>query len=381
MGINRRKFRMENLHKKEWLVWSICCLGAGFLSCSDTESEIGKEEIEPSSIPVMLRSEEAPANKELTCSVYIFSQTKPADGYRLEGMVKPVLNQESPLPLKGSQIAGKNYRFLFVATPKDAPEVKTVTLAGEAVAAGTPWENMMLTEDQSALSIDNYYGIKEMSGSDIAAAGKVEGHLTRLTGQVVFEFYKAGPGGINQPAKVDPDKAHSVLDRIYQVDITYTGQPSGITFGQGNKPEPVYQGNESVQQTMSFTLTPGLNVDVPQTEIGLNAHPSAAGGARILGRCFLPAGPTLRVAMTFHYYDPLPTCGKTGSSAQHEHTADCYASQTVSLNLPALSSEGLSILPDHFTVHKAALPLDRVIDIQHHSEINIQTAWNISNSH
>lgn len=380
MGINRRKFNMENLHQKELLVWSLGCLGLAFLSCSDTESEIGKEGIEPSSVPVMLRSEEAPADRELTCSVYIFSQTKAADGYRMEGMVEPTLDQETPLPLQGSQLAEKTYRFLFVATPKDAPEIKVATLAGESVITGTPWEDIMLTEDQSALSIDNYYGIQEMTGPEITAAGKVEGHLTRLTGQVVFEFYKAGPGGLNDPTAVDPAKAQSVFDRIYQVDITYTGQPSGITFGPGNRPEPVYLENKPVQQTMSFTLTPGLNVDIPQTEIGLNAHPSAAGGARIQGCCFLPADPTLRVAMVFHYYDLMPVCEKTGSSAEHEHTATCYTPQTVSLNLPALSSDGLSIRPDHFTVHRAALPCDRVIDIQHHSEINIQTAWNISNS-
>lgn len=368
---------MKNIHKKELVVWSLFCLGMGFFSCSDAESDGRKGITGQSDIPLTLHSEEASVERKLGCSVYIFSQTYAADGYQLEDVVRSTIGQETSLPLNVADVAGRAYRFLFVATPEEIPELAIATRTGEPAVRGVRWEEIMLTEGEAPLSIDNYYGITEMTGPEIAAAGKVEGHLTRLSGQILFDFYKAGPGGVDDPAAVDPARGQSVFDRIYQVDITYTGLPSGIAFGEGNRPEPVYSENKSSEQTLHFALTSGLNVSVPQAEEGLYVHPSAAGGVRLQGPCFLPTGPKLRVAMVFHYYDSMPVCETSSSFSGHLHTKDCYVQKTVELSLPALSSEGLSVWPDYFTVHKAALPCDRVIDIQHQSEMNLQTSWNV----
>lgn len=369
---------MRRLNKKELLVWSLFCVSLGFISCSDTENDGGKEGRGESSVPLTLRSEGTSSEQALACYVYIFSQTGNSGGYSFEKMIQPAIGGETPLSLETT--GGRAYRFLFVATPEEAPEMALSTRADAPVATGTPWEDIVLLEGTAPLSVDNYYGITEMTGPEIAAAGKVEGHLTRLTGQVLFDFYKAGPGGVEDPVAIDPTKAQSVFDRIYQVDITYTGQAAGVAFGEGNRLEPVYKENNSSKQTLHFALTPGLGVGIPQPENGLGAHPSAAGGVRLQGACFLPTDTELRVSMAFHYYDPLPVCGITGSAAEHLHTIDCYIQKEVELNLPALSADGLSIRPDYFTVHKAALPCDRVIDIPHESGINIQTSWNVSNS-
>lgn len=371
---------MKNIYKKELFTWSLFCLGAGFFSCSDMESDTVKRVTDQSYIPVTLRSEATSTGRELACTAYIFSQTDLADDYRLEDIVRSAIDQETPLPLSPAEVANRAYRFLFVATPEEMPEIEMSTRTGKPVGKGIEWKEIMLTEGEQPLSIDNYYGITDMTGAEIAAAGKVEGHLTRLCGQLLFDFYKAGPGGVDDPVAVDPARAQSVFDRIYQIDITYTGQSSGIVFGEGNRPEPVYSENKSSEHLLHFTLTPGLSVNVPQTEEGLDAHPSATGGVRLQGGCFLPTDRKLRVAMVFHYYDPMPVCEITASPSGHLHTKDCYVQKAVNLNLPALSSEGLSVWPDYFTVHKAALPCDRVIDIQHQSGVNIQTSWNVKSN-
>lgn len=372
---------MKILTKKGFLHGSMVCLTwFGLLACAETEEGPGKEISENGAIPLALRAGETEDNPDLLCSLYLFSQPKNGSGYQFSQLVSPVLSEETLLPVEEGELADQEFRFLFIATPREQNEIKIVTRSGQEITRGTPWEDILLTAG-GPLTIENYYGITEMTGNEIRQAGKVEGHLSRLTGQIVFNFYKAGPGGTNDPIAVDPSRARSVFDRIYQVDITYTGQASGVAFGAENVLVPVYQTPEAQEQTFHFTLTPDLKVEVPQTENHLAAYESFLGGIRMTGACFFPTDKKLRVAMVFHYYDTTPVCESAGSNTGHLHTADCYARQEILLNLPAPSLDGLSVRPDYFTVNKAALPCDRVIDIAHASGVDIQTSWNVSNSH
>lgn len=372
---------MKILNKKGLLRWGILCLAyAGFLSCSDTEERPGKEIKGEGPIPITLRAEGTSDSSQLTCSLYIFNRAEGGNGYQLNQILSPAIGKETPLPLEEGELTDCDFRFLFVATPQERNEIELVTQTGQTVTEGTPWEDIVLAMTDAPLTADNYYGIEELSGSEILQAGKVEGHLNRLPGQILFNFYKAGPGGADDPVAVDSKRALSVFDRIYQVDITYTGYAWGVTFGAENRLEPVYKENEPLEQTYSFTLTPDLQVAIPQVENHLELYGSVQGGVRMPGACFLPADKKMHITMIFHYYDTMPVCEITGTASGHSHAKDCYTQKEVRLNLPVSSAEGLSVMPDYFTVNKAALPCDRVIDIKHSSGLDIQTSWNVSNS-
>lgn len=372
---------MEILNKKGLLCWSIICLACtGFLACSDTEEGPGKEIKGEGPIPVTLRTEGSSDSPQLTCTLYIFSQAKGENGYQLSQVFSPAIGKETPLPLEEGELTDCDFRFLFVATPQEQNEIKVVTATGQPVTEGTAWEDIVVAATDVPLTVDNYYGIEEQSGNDIIQAGKVEGRLNRLTGQLLFNFYKAGPGGVDDAVGVDPEKALSVFDRIYQVDITYTGYAWGVSFGADKALRPVYKENETSEQTYSFTLTPDFRVAIPQEENHLEQYGAIQGGVRMPGACFLPTDKKMRVTMVCHYYDTTPICGITGTASEHSHDKNCYTQREVRLNLPASSAEGLSVMPDCFTVNKAALPCDRVIDIKHSSGVDIQTSWNVSNS-
>lgn len=369
---------MEIINKKGWARWSMLCLACTlFLSCSDTEEGPEKKVKNDAPISLSVRAEETSASPELACLLYLFSQTKEEDGYRLKQVLSPSFDEETLLPLEDSELSNGNFRFLFVATPRQQNEIKLVRRNNEDVSLGTPWEEIVLATVGGPLTVDNYYDLQEMTGRQIIEAGKVEGHLSRLSGQILFNFYK---GGADDPVAIDPKKAQSVFDRIYQVDITYTGYAWGVTFGTGTTLEPVYKTDASLEQSYRFSLTADLKVEVPQPDNHLESYEPAPGGVRMPGGCFLPTDKNLHITMRFHYYDTTPICNITGSDTGHSHDSNCYAPKEIQLRLPASSSEGLSVKPNYFTVNKAGLPCDRVIDIEHSSGLNIQTSWNVSNS-
>lgn len=372
---------MEILNKKNllrWYIWGLVC--TGFLSCSETEEGAGQGINENESVPVFLETEETTDAPELSCSLYIFSKGKGTDSYRLNQMLSPAIGAETLLPLKGKELKGYDFRFLFVATPHERNEIKVADRNGQAATGEIAWEDIVLAMATDSLTIHNYYGITEMSGNEIIESGRVEGHLQRLTGQIVFNFYKAGPGGADDPIALDSTLICSVFDRIYQVDITYTGYAGGVGFGAENALEPIYKEEKALQQTYRFMLTPDLQVEVPQPDNQLYLYQSLAGSVHLPGACFLPTDRHLHIAMVFHYYDTTPVCGITDVNSNHSHTTVCYTSREVRLDLPALPSDGLSVKPDYFTVNKAGLPCDRVIDIKHISGAHIQTSWNLYNS-
>lgn len=309
----------------------------------------------------------------LLIKLYVFSN-EGTDDYLLTDSLPQVVSDVTRLKLNPADLNKKNYRFLFIATPETKQEIQVGTADNASFSFGTSWEKVAVRRSADSMSIDNYYGITDIPGNEILKRGSVDGKLTRLVGQMVFCFYKAGPGGGKEP--VDDPQVGSVMDRVSSIDITYEGVPRQITFDSGK--HPVAQpGLESVlKQTVRFSLTKnGQKVILPQADAPVEIADSIPRGAILKGMCLLPSQQKVRVSMLFHYYDTTPKCENQNS--EHTHEADCYTSQTMSLNLPQQTgAAGLNVLPDHFTINNARLPCNRIIDILHTSGFEINTVWN-----
>lgn len=349
--------------------FGVAVLFAGLIhSC--TQKEESPEWVDSKS-GILFRTalrEEAPANGLLT-KLYVFKATG-NDSYRLCDSLPEIISGTTRLKMSLADLNKNNYRFLFVSTPESEPEIHVTRMDSYPLAFGTEWEKMSVAMSADSLSVDNYYGIKDLTGTEILQLEAIEGELTRLVGQMVFCFYKAGPEGVK-----NPDVA-SVLDRVSSIDIAYESTPRQITFDANNLPVSVTGSEDVLNHTVRFSLSEdGQKVVLPQAGVPVETADSISGGAILKGTCLLPCRGKVKVSMTFHYYDTTPICGHT--EKEHKHGAECYTPKTLSLNLPKNTEiAGLNVLPDHFTINNAILPCNRVIDVLHTSGIQINTVWN-----
>lgn len=309
----------------------------------------------------------------LLIKLYVFSNEGTGD-YLLTDSLPQVVSGLTRLKLNPADLNKKNYRFLFVATPETKQEIQVGSADNAPFSFGTSWQKAAVRMSADSMSTDNYYGITDIPGNEILERGSVDGELTRLVGQMVFCFYKAGPGGVAKP--VDDPQVGSVMDRVSSIDITYEGVPRQITFDSGNQPVAQPGSKSVLKQTVRFSLTKdGQKVILPQADVPVETADSIPGGAILKGMCLLPSQQNVRVSMLFHYYDTTPVC--ENQNGEHTHGAECYTPQTMPLSLPQRAdAAGLSVLPDHFTINNARLPCNRIIDILHTSGIEIDTVWN-----
>lgn len=348
--------------------------GGLFHSCTESQQDIpdgvdGKPE-------VMLRTSvrEETSGAGLLTKLYVFK----SDGteYQLSDSVPLVVSGTTKLKMSYADLNKNSYRFLFIATPESKPGIYVKRSDNASLALGTGWEKVVVAMQGDSLSVDNYYGITDLPGTEIMRLTTIQGELTRLVGQMVFCFYRTGPGGVKDPVAVKDTTVASVLDRVSSVDITYEGVPLQIGFDGENKPLAVASPSKTMKHTIRFTQTQnGLKVPLPQQGIPVEVNDSISGGAIIKGTCLLPSRQGVHVSMVFHYYDTTPVCENTDKD--HKHTVECYTPQTVSLRLPQSETvPGLNILPDYFTISNAGLPCNRIIDVAHSSGIEINTVWN-----
>lgn len=345
-------------------------LGGLFHSCTESQQDTpdwvdGKSEI-------LFRTgfRQGTSSDGLLTKLYVFSTDGNGGGvYQLSDSLPQVISGTTKLKIKFTDLEKKDYRFLFVATSETKPEIRVRPSDNSLFAFGTPWEKVAVAMAADSLSVDNYYGITDMKGVDILTSGNITGNLTRLVGQMVFCFYKASEGGVDDPQVL------SVLDRISSIDITYQNAPLQIKFDASNKPVPVPGSTVPLHHTVRFSLTAdGQKVELPQTGIPVEVNDSIPGGAILKGTCLLPVSQGVRVSMTFHYYDTTPICRHM--EKEHTHDVTCYTPEELSLSLPKQESlTGLSVLPNHFTINNALLPCNRVIDVVHTSGIDVDTVW------
>lgn len=364
---------MKRLRIKCIGLFSLAALSGGFFSsCTETLQDTSEGAAIPSGIVCRTVLREETADNDMLTKLYVFSKREGED-YQLSDSLPEVINGLTKLKLDFAKLDGTDYRFLFVATPITKPEIQVKCIDNSSFDFGTKWEDMAIEMATDSLSVDNYYGIRDIPGEEIKTMTTIEGELTRLVGQMVFCFYKVGPGGIKDTLSVNDPKVESVLDRVSSIDLKYEGVTRQIKFDTDKKLVAV-SGSENMvlKHAIRFSLTEEQKVILPQKGVPVEVAESLPDGAILKGTCLLPSQKGVKVSMSFHYYDTTPICESEEPS--HKHGITCYKQQTLLLNLPK-GQEGLNVVPDCFTINNVGVPCSRVIDVLHTSGIGINTEW------
>lgn len=347
---------------------------AGTVSCSRESNVVLTPGIDSEGIPVAisLQSKNFASSPSLDYSVYIFSrsQEEQAESYTLDTLISPI-RENSKLKFSNNDLYHKNYRFLFLATPSALEETGIVSSAEwSAPIPGTTWENIRIVAKKSLLSTDNYYQVKDLSGKDILSTDTIQAHLTRFVGKMLFNFFKIDPTD-HLPLLIEKTVT-SIFDRIDTIQITYTGYTSRLSFHETGELIPDDTIRQPIIQKIYLTLNDRLDTPIPQAEADTLTGGARAGG-QINGLYFLPVTENLRATLVFHYYDTTPKCGNPA----HSHDRSCYVRKTLELQLPPNSlPSALSIEPDTYTVNKAGIFCNRIIDIGISGGYEIDTQWN-----
>lgn len=308
----------------------------------------------------------------LTTPLYVF--LRPAgtqEEYVFNRRYEAVADGET-LRLPLSEIRDYDYRFLAVAQPEGGSWLTLRTPGGEAFAPGAAWSDLRLTSAAGGAEPDGYCGFTDKSGAVILSDGTIQLTLTRIAGQVLFCFYRIG-GSISEPVEVVSPDVASVIDRVSRIEIEYANPTTALRFDADDRLVPAAYGTEPLRQVIAPDMA-GFKVPLPQTEKGLGLYDAALRGSlRIAGACLLPSDEKLRVKAVFTYYDTTPACGN-GHAGDHSET--CYAQRQVTLRLPAeASATGLPVAADCFTVNRAGLRCDRIIDVPAHGGIVTDFKW------
>lgn len=343
--------------------------------CSKT-SDVQSRYTEPEkalnfTIPASIQTSAATS---LNTSVYIFSSPASLNSYTLCGSI-PALGDRTVYRFSNSDLSSKDYRFLFISTPAQA-EISLTTISGTAPATGTKWEDVVLHTLTTAPGTDNYYAVETISGKELEAAERVTGKLSRIVGQTVYEFTRSADASSVIPADIISPDVKSVLDRIYEIEIEYSGVTEAVSFDAGGNPVPYGAAVNAMQRVTVTYDADGFKVSVPQSDRGIALPASAVkGGARIMGLCMLPCNKTVAAKLTFSYFDTTPACGNNHAAGE-SHSASCYDKRSMTLAIPPVGSTGLSVLRDTYTVSRIGLPCDRIIDVPETNSINISFSWN-----
>lgn len=359
-----------SLFIRQLLWWSTAV--TGLLSCSDDREYPAVPASEQAGIPLTFSlAQQTLTTNELQYTLYVFSRSGDAESYTYESSIR--LAENNRLRLSNADLQQKGYRFFFTATPKSQPEIGLVTLSPDRQpAAGDRWEDIRLAALKTPLSIDNYYQIKDIPGTDILQNDSIHGDLNRLVGQMEFRFFKIS-NDINTPVPINLASYSSIFDRIYKIDIAYTGFTTLLSFRDGQTPIAEASSTATLSQVIDLTLNEKTGIDLPQGSLDTLTGGAAYGG-KIKGFYFLPADRKVLTTLTFHYYDTTPVCDKPDET----HSLSCYAPKTLTLHIPTnqVDAQGLPVKANAYTVNKAGIRLDRIIDIQMNSNIDILTNWN-----
>lgn len=351
------------------ILWIIAV--AGITSCSDQQEYPESLAVTGKGIPLSMGfARTSDHTSRLQFGLYIFSRPVGEDSmYRLDSIILP-LAETSRLKFGNGQLTGKEYRFLFMATPDDLSALKVVDTDLTTPARGTSWEDIRVIPQGDSISVDNYCQVTDRSAQELLAADTLYGRLSRIVGQMVFRFFKIGDH-ITDIQPLDLNKVASVFDRIKNIRIDYENYSHAIAFdGQGVPyPKAFQTKQENISQNIT-TILKGFRLELPQPALNaVNGDPAA--GGEIKGYCFLPANRQLRATVTFTYYETTPACG----NALHQHNESCYHEETLTLHIPKKSVPGLSVESDAYTVNKAGIRCDRIIDIEYGTNMEIETDW------
>ncbi len=311
----------------------------------------------------------------LQCNLYIF--WKPSGGSEYTFKESKILsaNSDNVLKFKNSELKDKMYRFLFVATPFGNPEIMTLKTGGSALTENDNWSDILFRAVDTLLTEDNYYGVTDKTGAEILAGDIIHGDLSRMVGQLVLDIFRF-ENNITNPVDIVSGDVSSVLDRVKKIEIVYTGLTKDVVFDGATtilKEADVWADPYTI--TLIPTLQSDLRVTLPQVTNRLDVAGSGnRGSARIKGICGLPSDKAVRCKFTFYYYDTTPTCGLSDGG---NHTVSCFEERKLELNLPKATemSALLSVLSGYYTVNKAGIRYDRIIDLGINSGFTLDTVW------
>lgn len=314
--------------------------------------------------------------------LYIFCKKGTTGDYTLTRKVEYGTDEKKNVDFRNDSLtADFNYRLFFVATtPTAKPEINVGSTTNSTILKkGDEWKNIRLAATKEDLSDQFYYGSIDKTGPSFLLGNKITMDVSRLVGQQLLEIAKVENEDLKSPIDVS-SKAFSVLDRVYRIELEYEGLTKVVAFNDNAKiiekekwPTPYKQTIKPVISEANDTNF--LKVEVPQDKRGLvKTKEGKKGSVRIMGAFGLPATETVRIKASFSYYHTVPVCGN--SHADHYDT-NCFEEKKLELNLPPkLSTPPLSIKSNTFTVNKAGLNYDRIIDIKVDGGLTFDTSWN-----
>ena len=261
--------------------------------------------------------------------LYLFRRAaRTQDGYVFDRSYTSVADGET-LKLPLAELKAYDYRFLMVAQPGGTQWLSLSTAAGTQFVPGVAWEDLRLGCASGAAAADGYSGYTDLSGADIL--------------------------------------------RIARIEISYENPTTELRFDENGTLVPAAYASEPLVQSILPQMT-DFKVPLPQTDKGLGIYDDGVRGSlRMKGAFLLPSDSKLRVKLLFTYYDTTPACGNGHTGV---HSAACFPQRQLTLALPAAdAATGLPVAANCFTVNRAGLHCDRIIDIPVGGGIETNFDW------
>lgn len=348
------------------------------LSCTndtDNGSPIINVDPEDTSLNINLRQGVLPDS--VNCIMYVFSKANLGDNYLLKDSIHLDENHRRTLPYIASEWNDAYYRFLFIAISENNPGL-TLTNHTNAVLTKDvdSWQDVRLTaNDIKAISEDCYFGFIDKTNTDIASTRLISGNIKRLAGQVVLDIFRINDAGVPMDKVSVSDS--SVIDRVFRIDFEYEGLTDQISFNDAGEPVMNRTISGLILDTMNVQLTNDLMMDLDDNNQLEISGEGVSGSVRIKGLFGLTSENNLTMKVTFHYYDTTPICGNTVTGHTHSVADGCFAENKLVLNLPQNNPQKdyLNILPNYYTVNKAGIWLDRIIDLKYSAALDFDTEW------
>ena len=351
-------------------------------ACSKETQEVPTKQNPEGESPIELDINTKALEGGLECDMYVFCKEGASNPYKLRRVLHLTERLTSVNFSNDSLTSAFSYRFLFVATPpayKSEMKIKHVT--NPELALNDEWKDLLMEATKQTLSDKLHYGIiLNKTGESILNDGQINISLERLVGKQIINIYKVDAA--KKPMDVS-NKVWSVLDRVHQIDIEYTGLTKSFTFGEDGTIKKksswgVYKQtiNPTINEAKGQNL---LKVQLPQPNDSIDNFVAddkgtkIKGSARIRGVFGLPSN-DIKIKSTFSYYHTTPI--KCAGTDAGNHTKDCFEKKTLELNLPPTATTPLlKIISNTYTMNKAGLWFDRVIDVGVNGQFVFNTEW------
>lgn len=349
-------------------------------ACSDNDNEGGSGGVNPEEgLPITATLDTRSIPNELTCVLYVFWKPTPSSGYVYKEEVR-LTDLMLPYRMKflNEELVDKSYRFLFVAAPTAGSKLSVSNDENKQLSTSDTWEQVIISSSEQLLDDKYYYAVVDKTGDEILEAGTINGELERMVGQIVLDIFRIGDN-ISDPDPIQSSMVASVLDRVYQIDVEYSNLTKAFAFNEAGAIVEKSSWTTKLSQTLTPTLGDTLQVALPQLANGLNESAQGVkGSVRIAsGTYCLASSAKVRTKYTFKYYDTTPTCANIEKT--HKHTLSCFENnqRELVLHIPQEADDAqlLNVLPNHFTVSKAGIRLDRIIDLASATSFVLAMDW------